>query len=570
MESDFSRPKSLKACTTCAAAKVRCETIAGQRTCKRCDRLDKYCSAQPRGSHSRKNGARGYGREDLLRLESKFDSVTQLLSNSSTVMGHSPATAPNATLPACGSPITAVFIQPLSPEAQLLAYKMFELYHRQMMPLFPFVWISLDESPEKLFRERPMLYMAIMVVACQQNVDAQQELAQRWREELGRRIWAQGEKDLHLLQGVLVYLAWHHVHLQLGSQLNNLMHTAMSLAEELGISREKSLNTKTSPGGLNDYFTTNQGARERTNEERRCYLGLFWINSVLRVCVKDTCPMPGGQSIEDALLALQQAAELPCDEYLVQLVRVQQVANTIDKTLYQDLSATEAILPRAILMTVSHLEKEAEAVRTSLSQGVSQQELLFMSCHVLQIFLYKVGMDDNLLQSLDIAGSSAYSLRISHLLASCLNAVKAETSSVLSLANSVILSMPYPYWIQLGHAILIFSRLLVTHHNFWDLGLLTSIQDFADTVEALSQKIDSAMNEGINSSPPRFLPTVFTKLRERFIDIRKRVEENSRANTQSNLDSTETLASNIFEPGNMVIDEQTEALLFSFFTDGLM
>lgn len=58
------------------------------------------------------------------------------------------------------------------------------------------------------------------------------------------------------------------------------MHTAMSLAEELGISREKSVNTKTSPGGLNDYFI-NQGTREKTNEERRCYLGLFWINSVL-------------------------------------------------------------------------------------------------------------------------------------------------------------------------------------------------------------------------------------------------------------------------------------------------
>ncbi|KAH7244948.1 hypothetical protein B0J15DRAFT_500967 [Fusarium solani] len=569
MDAEASKSKGLKACSTCATAKVRCETVAGQRRCKRCDRLDKECSIQPRGSHSRKNGARGYGREDLLRLESKFDSVAQLLSNSPAVVGNSPGPALGSISPS-DSPITAVFTQPLTPEAQLLAYKMFELYHRQMMPLFPFVWISLDESPEKLFRERPMLYMAIMVVACQQSVDAQQELAQRWREELGRRVWAHGEKNLHLLQGVLVYLAWHHIHLQLGSQLNNLMHTAMSLAEELGISREKSFSTKTSPGGLNDYFTTNQGTRDKTNEERRCYLGLFWINSVLRMCVMDTCPIPVGQSIEEARLALQQAAELPCDEYLVQLVRVQQVANTIDKTLYQDLSATEAILPSAVLMVVSYLEKEVEAIKSPLPQGLPQQELLLMSCHVLQIFLYKVGMDDRLLQSLDTASSSAYSLRVSHLLVSCFNAVKAETASVLSLANPVILSMPYPYWIQLGHAILIFSRLLVTHHNFWDPGLLTSIQDFADTVEGLSQKIEAAMNEGIDSSPPRFLPTVFTKLRETFINICKGVGENSRANTQNNPGTTEASTSNMFEPGNMVIDEQTEALLFSFFTDGLM
>lgn len=193
-----------------------------------------------------------------------------------------------------------------------------------------------------------------------------------------------------------------------------------------------------------------------------------------------------------------------------------------------------------------------------------------MSCHVLQIFLYKVGMDDRLLRSLDTTASSACSLRVSHLLTSCFNAVKAETASVLSLANSVVLSMPYPFWIQLGHAILIYSRLLVTRHDFWDPGLLTSTQDFADTLEAVSEKVEAAMNEGINSSPPRFLPTLFTKLRERFSNICKRVEESSRVNTQNDLASTETSASNIFEPGNMVIDEQTEALLFSFFTDGLI
>jgi hypothetical protein len=78
-----------------------------------------------------------------------------------------------------------------------------------MMPLFPFVWISQDESPEKLFRERPMLYMAVMVVTCQENIEMQQELAQQYREELGRRIWTCTEKNIQLLQGIMIYLAWY-------------------------------------------------------------------------------------------------------------------------------------------------------------------------------------------------------------------------------------------------------------------------------------------------------------------------------------------------------------------------
>lgn len=86
---------------------------------------------------------------------------------------------------------------------------MLETYRQEMMPLFPFVWISLDESPEKLFQEQPMLYMAIMVVTCQENIEVQQELAQKYREEIGRRIWTLTEKNLQLLQGILVFLAWY-------------------------------------------------------------------------------------------------------------------------------------------------------------------------------------------------------------------------------------------------------------------------------------------------------------------------------------------------------------------------
>lgn len=193
-----------------------------------------------------------------------------------------------------------------------------------------------------------------------------------------------------------------------------------------------------------------------------------------------------------------------------------------------------------------------------------------MSCHVLQICLYKVGIHDRLLQSLDTAASSTYSLRLSHLLASCFAAVKAETSSILSLANSVILSILFPYWIQIGHTTLIFSRLLATHGSFRDPGLVTSIQDFTDTLEGISRKIEGAMEQGINSFTPRFLPTVLSKMREILINICKRVQETSKASTQRNLRTIELPTSDIFVYGNNVMDAQTDALLFSFFTDGLV
>jgi hypothetical protein len=105
--------------------------------------------------------------------------------------------------------MNSLFAFPLSSEPHPLANQRLKTYRQEMMPLFPFLWISQDESPDSLFRERPMLYMAIMVVTCQENIEMQQELAQQYREELGRRIWTRTEKSVQLLQGIMVYLAWY-------------------------------------------------------------------------------------------------------------------------------------------------------------------------------------------------------------------------------------------------------------------------------------------------------------------------------------------------------------------------
>ncbi|KAH6867731.1 hypothetical protein B0T10DRAFT_569285 [Thelonectria olida] len=570
MSSDDFRSRGLKACTTCASAKVRCDMAAGQKKCKRCKRLNKECNVQPRGSHSRTRASKGgYGREDLLSLESKVNSVAQRLSSSSqlpTTEGHAKDSLPSAA--SSDSPLTFIFTQPLSQEAGLIACQLLELYTRQMMPLFPFVWIHSEETPEHLFQERPVLYMAIMVVACQSNLDAQLELAQRWRQEIGRRIWVEGEKSLQLLQGMLVYLAWHHTHVSLGSELSNLMYSAMSLVTELRLGKKQLPNTRIGPGALNEITRESVSQARMTPDEQRCYLGVFWINSVLRMCVRDMVAMPLRPSINESCAVLEEVMQFPSDRYLVQLVRVQQVAETIGKNLFEDANEANLQVSSTMLVTVSHLEKEVMKLGNTLSQGLSQQAFLTMAYSMLQIFLYKVGMHDRLHQASDLTTPSPHVLQSSHLLVSCLTAVKSLIDSFLSLTNSAILSMPYPYWIQVGHSVCIFSRLLATNNSSWNLGILTGISNFTETLERIVCKIEGAISEGMSSAPPRSLPAVFNDLRRRCVEICRKVEKSSRLDIPSSEVVAGSSASGMFDAANMVMDEQTEDLLFNFLTDG--
>lgn len=85
---------------------------------------------------------------------------------------------------------------------------MLDLYRMEMMPLFPFVLIPPQITTAELLRDNPVLYMAIMAVACQDDLDVQLELAKMCRQEIGHKVWIQTEKSLDLVQGILVLLAW--------------------------------------------------------------------------------------------------------------------------------------------------------------------------------------------------------------------------------------------------------------------------------------------------------------------------------------------------------------------------
>lgn len=59
-----------------------------------------------------------------------------------------------------------------------------------------------------LLQEKPMLYMAIMVVACQSDTEEQVNLAKNFRDEISSRMLVRIEHKLGLLEGLLVFLAW--------------------------------------------------------------------------------------------------------------------------------------------------------------------------------------------------------------------------------------------------------------------------------------------------------------------------------------------------------------------------
>lgn len=79
---------------------------------------------------------------------------------------------------------------------------------RGMDCYFPFVIIPASWTLASMAEDRPFLLLAAVTSAASRYHYLQQALISELKEVLSRRVIVAGEKDLDLLQGLLVHLAW--------------------------------------------------------------------------------------------------------------------------------------------------------------------------------------------------------------------------------------------------------------------------------------------------------------------------------------------------------------------------
>lgn len=194
-----------------------------------------------------------------------------------------------------------------------------------------------------------------------------------------------------------------------------------------------------------------------------------------------------------------------------------------------------------------------------------------MSFHMLKAYLYKISIDKRLCKGSELeANPSPDTLRRSYMLVSYLNAIKAAIKSFLLLPTSTILSMPYFYWIQMLHCLAMFSRLLIERPTLWDPNLLTGIHEFVKTLERTSNKIEDATRFGASMSPPRYLPSIFSIVRQKMNNLSANIRESSRVMSSQSHEARPRviLAAKAFDARNMMMDSKTVGLLIRFLQDG--
>ncbi|KAH7188476.1 uncharacterized protein B0J16DRAFT_94771 [Fusarium flagelliforme] len=396
--------KGPKACTTCAKAKARCVPgPLGSLKCDRCHRLDKPCvnqtpaPARPRRSPKlSKIAALEKRLEELsshVRRESSSEeeestpsqtdvSRSELLSRSDAwSFGHlfpskpgtdsNPGQHPPPSAPDKIRPWDSWW--PTPHEAELLLNG-FRTIHSC---LFPFVCVPAHMTALELREHRPFLWKAVMMVGCFLDGARQVKLGQELLAELGRSAVVDGLNNLDLLQSLQILVAWFHYGLK-GSQLTNLLFIARAICSNLRFKEDASLKGEDFDRNLN---------------HMRVYSGTFYLNTLVFATNRRPDLLMNTTHLDMCCRVLENTMQYPSDEYLVKLVRIQQLAQSISVTMApENLDQTTDKVP--LTMAVQSFEEQLRQYRESLNPRFSDNDNLKSHALVAEVLLYEIALSD--------------------------------------------------------------------------------------------------------------------------------------------------------------------------------
>ncbi|KIW95391.1 uncharacterized protein Z519_03975 [Cladophialophora bantiana CBS 173.52] len=540
-----------KACVPCARAKVRCEIDAGYMSCKRCQRLKRNRSGQAPGAHRRKRA------NASVRPAENRDGVSAILAVSKQI----PSRVITSWSLNSVDMAPAAYID-LSINNGREAEIVLQSFRSEMTTLFPFVVIPPSMTFVEMRQKKPFLVLAILMVCYRQDPARQTTIAHKLREMVSHSMLVQGKKSLDMLQALLVYLSWYHVPVHQSSQVGNIGHLIMALLSDLRLNNGAVVQTlKPSFGCLEPFDNdgsdvsamrpTSRAAQSssitRTLEERRTFLGCFFLISTVSMWTRELYPVQYSRYVDECCRAVSEAVEYPTDLSVVHLARLHGLADRISRFLTpENWHTIPACTSFPLGACVKLLESELLQLRASLSEGGQNGELnvhyhgselttvavLLLHYHAIEILLYETALNDGI-------GPSRYGTypvsRLSMLYA-CLKSTKLCFETAYTIPNFEWFDLPYAVWALLGHAIVVLSRLSLFKAAGWDQEYVRKTIDFSATMEKLMRHLDAAKELAETRSwyqLPRVVPQLYLTFMEKLRRIKAALEAKYKAQQAS-------------------------------------
>ncbi|TVY32046.1 Transcriptional regulator [Lachnellula subtilissima] len=358
-------------------------------------------------------------------------------------------------------------------------------YFRSTASNSPFVIISPDTSIDYLRRQKPFLLLTVLAMATVNNMKLQKLLDQEIRDTLGRRVFMSGEKSLDLLQGILIYLTWHHFFFEPEhQQIYQLCQLAASMAIDLEITASQQDRTHTPSTSFNLLSVIAESpvklSSSQDAEAKRAFLGCYYITSTLCIGLRKPNNIKYTTYTEECCQVLAAAQEFESDALIPYFVRLQKLAHDINQTFdydgHQDLASLDPV--------------RVEMLVKAFKQQLSEFEKTFPA----EIWKHEPYSSPDLRTDQSSYHTWCSSITRSEVLISCLNAAKDYLERYLSLPTEALFNATFADHAKLVYNVLIlklFATWVTDGHSTLDAAHIQHSANFLFYTQALVCKFES-------------------------------------------------------------------------------
>lgn len=161
-------------------------------------------------------------------------------------------------------------------EADELLHK----FRKHKMHHFPFVIIPEGVSASTLRRDSPFLFLCISTACLEHDPALQEQLEREIREVVGTCLIMEMRRDMDLLQGLLVHIAWYHYHWKTyHTQAYMLLQIAIMVVADLGLDKDENFRMQAIPSDGKEPEQSQGYEIHQTSAGQRALLGCYYLCS---------------------------------------------------------------------------------------------------------------------------------------------------------------------------------------------------------------------------------------------------------------------------------------------------
>ncbi|VUC29242.1 unnamed protein product [Clonostachys rosea] len=426
-----------------------------------------------------------------------------------TTVGHPPSTQQHPTHTLNQTPLPDLTLQsfPLSTRPQrqsvqivpgfqvswIEANQALQDFRSNMLPQFPFVAVPLCTASD-LCKHKPLLLKVILWAIRPPGTQAAAAFETWFRQHIAQQTVVLMVKNLELVQAILVFLAWNNLYFYSSNKEASLLHLAIGLIEDLGLN-DRAENTGVASGSVvkdaDDMRNDNPPRPQRTNDDRRAVLGVYYINSVLCCLLGRRSRMEYAPHFDRCCEQLARDQEYATDELLIHLIRLRQFAMKVNDTFWKSSELfEESSLQKVQAIAVSSLGKELDGLMAQLPDELKSNHLLQNHYMAIRIRLFEPLLHVKRSSGLEPSRFSYQTLW------DCLQSTQMLCEGFHLLPPQSYAPMSFVPILHLALAIIKCTRLLLEEGSPWDVVSLRASLDVPAMLQQLSDCFEAANAAG--------------------------------------------------------------------------